>query len=136
VEWSDPSGLVRKLNPNSEECQSLAKSISNKKIDINKRIQDLNRNNKKLPYNPLSCFSKPRDSIRGHEELIEDLKDKLADDEDLYLAKCGGTDDGESSLLNNAKDVSGFVATASTLYWLISAGSRVVFPPRNLIPIP
>jgi hypothetical protein len=127
---------VRKIDPNSQECKALNISISNKKIDINKRIQDLNRDNKKLPYNSLNCFSKPRDSIKGHEELIQDLKDKLADDEDLYLAKCGGGSGSDNSLLSNAAEASKFAAAATTLYWLISIGSRVAFPPRNLIPVP
>ncbi len=47
----------------------------------------------------------------------------------------------ESQLLplitrKNAAGVAGGVAVGTILYWVISEGSRILFPPRNLVPVP
>jgi RHS repeat-associated protein len=36
----------------------------------------------------------------------------------------------------NAAGVAGGVAVGTILYWVISEGSRILFPPRNLVPVP
>lgn len=89
----DPMGLVRKLDPNSQECKDLRAKMSNKRLDINKRIRELAENPQNLPYYPPYPGAKPRFSQQGHEEIIQDLKDTLGDDERLYKEKCGGGDD-------------------------------------------
>lgn len=90
VGYIDPRGLVRKLDPNSQECQDLKKKIQNKKNDINKRIQECKANPGNLPYSPPYPGAPDRLSVQGHEDIIQDLKDGLQDNEALYLEKCGG----------------------------------------------
>ena len=38
--------------------------------------------------------------------------------------------------LNAAANAGAWAAAGAVLYWVISEGSRIIFPPRNLIPIP
>lgn len=139
ISSKDKFGLVRKINKESQECISLKEKIARKKIDINKRMQECASNPGKLPYYPPFPGAPPRMSVQGHEDLIRDLKDSTQDDEKLYADKCGGdggtatapVTDGDS-LKNAAEVAAGMGAT----YWIISEGLRVLFPPRNFIPIP
>lgn len=51
----------------------------------------------------------------------------------------GGTPESQLPPLitwKNAAGVAGGVAVGTILYWVISEGSRILFPPRNLIPVP
>lgn len=51
----------------------------------------------------------------------------------------GGTPEGQLPPLitwRNAAGVAGGVAVGTILYWVISEGSRILFPPRNLVPVP
>lgn len=93
ISSTDPLGLVRQIDPKGAECQQLKKKIENKKADINKRICEV-KANKNLPYYPPDSGAPPRASVQGHEDIIQDLKDSLSDDEALYAAKCGGNNDG------------------------------------------
>ncbi len=76
VQWADPSGLARQLDPNSEECKALAKKIENIKKDIEKRMREYEENPGNLPESVPG--GKPRDSREGHLGLIKDLQETLA----------------------------------------------------------
>lgn len=135
---SDPFGLVRKIDPKGQECVALKEKIARKKEDINKRIQECAANRGNLPYYPPYPGAPPRMSVQGHEEIIRDLKDSTQDDEKLYDDKCGGGGTGTAPVTNAeaAKKAAGTAAGLGATYWIISEGLRIVFPPRNLIPIP
>ena len=90
ISYTDPSGLVRKQDPNSAECQQLKRKIENKKADLKKRICEVSENKLGLPYLPPYLGAPPRASVQGHEDLISQLQDSLVDDEILYAEKCGG----------------------------------------------
>ena len=149
--FTDPNGLVRQLDPNGAECQELKRKIDNKKAEISKRTCEINTNPLGLPYLPPYPGALPRESVQGHEGLINDLQNNLANDEALYAAKCGGGGGGgsatapvtptpvagsDSSSGQAAKKTIGTAIIGGTIYWIISEGSRILFPPRNLVPIP
>lgn len=48
----------------------------------------------------------------------------------------GSTANTESGLGNLISELSGLAAVGAVVYYVISEGSRVIFPIRNLIPIP
>jgi hypothetical protein len=77
-------------------------------------------------------------SVQGHEEIIRDLKDSTQDDEKLYDDKCGDGGTGTAPVTNTEamKKAAGATAGLGATYWIISEGLRIVFPPRNLVPIP
>jgi hypothetical protein len=85
-------------------------------------------------------------SVKGHEDLIQDLKDTTADDEALYAQKCGGGSGGSPALTSvpqssepsasDAGKAAAAVGGLGAMYWIVSEGLRIVFPPRNLVPIP
>lgn len=139
-------GLARQLDPKGQECTALREKIARKKQDINKRIQECKSNPRSLPYYPPYPGAPPRMSVQGHEDLIQDLKDTTADDEARYAQKCGGGSGGSPALSSvpqsstpSAADAEKAAAAAGGMgvtYWIISEGLRVVFPPRNLVPIP
>jgi hypothetical protein len=145
ISYTDHTGLARQLDPNGAECQQLKKKIQNKKTDINKRICEV-KDNTKLPYYPPYPGASPRMSVQGHEDIIQDLKDGLSDDEALYASKCGGGGGGSATApvtsstpapdSSAAKDAAGAAAGAGAAYWIISESLRVLFPPRNLVPVP
>ena len=143
ISYTDSTGLARQLDPNGAECQQLKKKIQNKKADINKRICEVKANPNNLPYYPPYSEAPPRMSVQGHEDIIQDLKDGLSDDEALYASKCGGGGGGTATAPvtpapdnSAAKDAAGAAVGAGAAYWIISEGLRVLFPPRNLIPVP
>jgi RHS repeat-associated protein len=86
---TDPLGLVRALDPNSRECQDLARKIDNIKNDLEKRRQEYETNPNGLPEN-IFPGSRPRDTREGHLGLILEQEGTLAQRETEYLAKCGG----------------------------------------------
>ncbi|WP_417069874.1 RHS repeat-associated core domain-containing protein [Niveibacterium terrae] len=141
ISYMDSTGLARRLDPNGAECQQLKKKIQNKKADINKRICEVKANPNNLPCYPPYSGAPPRMSIQGHEGIIQDLKDGISDDEALYASKCGGGGGAAPapvtpSPVNSAeKDAAGVAVGAGAAYWIISEGLRVLFPPRNLIPV-
>lgn len=89
LRYSDPLGLARALDPNSRECQDLARKIDNIKNDIEKRRQEYETNPNGLPEN-IFPGSRPRDTRDGHLGLILEQEGNLARRESEYLAKCGG----------------------------------------------
>jgi RHS repeat-associated protein len=90
ISFIDPLGLVRPLDPNSQECKDLAKKIDNIKKDIEKRKKELQDNPNNLPE---QCpIGKPRDSQEGHRKLIEELEKILQAREELYRQKCSGNE--------------------------------------------
>jgi RHS repeat-associated protein len=70
------------------DCKKLANKINNIKSEIEKRTQDLIDNSLNLPYDPPSSNSLPRDSIKGHEELLEEHKDNLKVQEEGFNTCC------------------------------------------------
>lgn len=146
----DPFGLVRRIDPQGEECRNLKDKISRRKAKINERIRECKENPSRLnlPYYPPYPGAPPRMSVQGHEEIIQAEKDFLADDEKLYRDKCGG-DGGDGSApapvtppapsSNNAdaakKTAEGLAGLGMT-YWIISESLRFLFPPRNFVPVP
>jgi RHS repeat-associated protein len=137
---SDPFGLARKIDPNGQECVALKARIARKKVDINKRIQECAANRLNLPYYPPYDGAPPKMSVQGHEDIIRDLKDATQDDEKLYADKCGG-DGGDGTGTSNPAQVNvkkavGTAVGMGATYWIISTALRIVFPPRNLVPIP
>jgi len=50
--YTDSFGLVRRIDPNGQECQALKQKIRNKRGDINKRICERAANPDNLPYYP------------------------------------------------------------------------------------
>jgi len=89
-------------------------------------------------------------SVRGHIDLIQELKDSLVDDEALYIAKCSGGSGGGSgggsatapvtettpSSTDSAVKAAGATAAAGMTYWVISESLRILVPVRNLVPVP
>lgn len=43
---------------------------------------------------------------------------------------------GSSTIGNKVGEAAGWAAAGTVIYWVVSEVSRVVFPPRNLIPVP
>ena len=86
----DPFGLSkRKLDPNSQECKDLAQKIQNIKDDIAKRQTAISMNPQSLPLLPTKPGTKPRESVYGHQGIINDLKTVLAQRIEEYNQKCG-----------------------------------------------
>jgi RHS repeat-associated protein len=48
----------------------------------------------------------------------------------------GNVKSGSGSVSPDPGHVAGWAIVAGTIYWVISEGSRILFPPRNLIPVP
>ena len=90
--YSDPLGLAKKLDPNSQECRDHRRKINNYKTDINKRIREILANSQGLPYYPPYPNAPARASVQGHEDLIQELRDNLRDREKTYDDKCGDDD--------------------------------------------
>ncbi|MDD2721390.1 MAG: fibronectin type III domain-containing protein [Gallionella sp.] len=135
--YADPDGLARKLDPNSQECKSLKDKIQKRKEKINERIRECKANPNNLPYYPPYSGAPQRMSVQGHEEIIQEQKDYLKDDEALYEEKCGGGDGGGTApITDQEKKAAATAAGAGAAYWIISETLRVLFPPRNLVPLP
>jgi hypothetical protein len=84
------------LNPNSQECQQLAQKIQNKLDNIYKRMDAMQLNPGNLPdYAP----GPPRNSVAGHQGLVEKDWQDVLKDVDLYGQKCGGGTGSPSSSL-------------------------------------
>jgi len=132
VQWADPSGLARQLDPNSQECKELAKKIENIKKDIEKRMREYQENPGNLPESVPG--GKPRESREGHLGLIKELQETLAQREKEYAEKCGGQ---QCPSENNStiQNIANALGISVTTYLIISEGSRL-FPPRNAVPVP
>ena len=80
---------VRKLDPNSQECKDLARKVDNIASDIVKRMQEIESNPQNLPETA-PAGSPLRDSVAGHQQIVNDLVNYLGAAADLYNNKCGG----------------------------------------------
>ncbi|MDD4964925.1 MAG: hypothetical protein PHI11_13515 [Gallionella sp.] len=129
--------MARKLDPNGQECKSLKDKIQRRKAKINERIRTCKANPENLPYSPPFHGAPQSMSVQGHEEIIQEQKDFLKEDEALYEDKCGGGGGSATApVTDQEKKAAAAVAGAGAVYWIISESLRVLFPPRNLIPVP
>lgn len=136
LRWVDPTGLARKLDPSSQECKDLLMKIENIKSDIAKRQTDISLNLGNLPLLPSRSGALPRESVQGHQGLIDKLRGDLAQRQKEYNEKCGcDNDDDGSGGDKGAANIAAGAAFGTALYWIISEVSRI-FPPRNLVPVP
>ena len=133
----DPSGL----DPNSEECQAIMRSIRNVEHEINKRIGELAEDKLGLPEACDGDDAKPSLSKRGHRKLVNMHKANLARLKALWLTKCGPPPGGPPPVGVNFfeweywEEVTGLTGAALVVYLIISEGTRLI-PIRNAIPIP
>jgi RHS repeat-associated protein len=79
----------RKLDPNSRECQDLARKIGNIIRDIAEAEEALKKDKHKLP---LTGGEKARQSVEGHKKLKKQYEDNLLRRRKQYEEKCGGGD--------------------------------------------
>jgi RHS repeat-associated protein len=93
----DPSGLYRlvwrpggpKFPPGQERfCKALMDKISNILQDIAQREREYQEDYLKLPETAPGDDKKPSLSRRGHRRIIDDLKDLLKEEEDVYKKRC------------------------------------------------
>lgn len=88
--------LVGPVNPNdpnnggeSDKCKSLRKKVENLRKEIyEKRIPDLATNPGNLPYR-IGPGEHLRDTIRGHEKLLNRQMRRFNELEDRYINECG-----------------------------------------------
>lgn len=73
----------------------------------------------------------PRGGNR-HATEIAQLWTQYAECQELFLQKCKDCDKEKEPSPNTGT----WVAIGTILYWMISEGSRILFPPRNLVPVP
>ena len=74
--WLDILGLKNKFAFDHPDCIARRKKISNIENDIIKRNQEIKANPGNLPYKHKPGM-KPRDSVEGHIQLVEQLKETL-----------------------------------------------------------
>ena len=81
-----PSGTPK--DPFGEYCRNLARRIANTRDEIyNKRYPDLQSNPQGLP-NRIGPGEDLRDTVRGHEKLLNRKLQELRKLEDEYAEKC------------------------------------------------
>jgi RHS repeat-associated protein len=88
VSFVDPLGLARHA-PNSRTCKDHRDKISRYKNLINEKIRDLRNDKFSLPYNSPFPFAPSWMSVKGHEDYIQDMRDKLQDRGEKYKNDCG-----------------------------------------------
>jgi RHS repeat-associated protein len=90
---SNPSN-PRQLDPNNQECTALAQKIDNLVAQIQKRQNALDGN----PLNlPLTAPGALRNSVQGHQQLLNNYVQYLANAANDYNNKCGGGPPGSPS---------------------------------------
>lgn len=163
VAYRDPLGLNKMGN--SQYCAMLARTIANLKMKLAERLGELHENPRELPEACPGDKANPSLSIRGHRDyLIPMDKARIAALEAEFLAYCSGTPtptattpplpvpkptaaptsapapaalpDAAYSPIEYLKAATGLTGGALVTYIVISEGSRVAFPPRNLVPVP
>jgi RHS repeat-associated protein len=78
----------QKKDPSGEECRTLARRIANTRDEIfNKRYPDLEENPGLLPWR-IGPGEKLKDTVRGHEKLLNRRLNELRKLEDEYAEKC------------------------------------------------
>jgi RHS repeat-associated protein len=133
----DPLGLARH-DPNSLYCRQLADRIKGVMDDQDKRWSELEADDGTLPeyIGPGESFYATR---RGHRTLINKGDQNLRRLQDKFDDDCGPPPpplDCPSENSQKAANVAKTGMALTALYWIISEGSRVLFPPRNLVPVP
>jgi RHS repeat-associated protein len=139
VNVTDPLGL--KGNP--EYCRKLLETINNIIEKIRQRERELRDDPLDLPGSCAGDDKKPSLSRSGHQRLINQDKANLSRRQAEYLANCsdgppnGAPAPNESFFdLKYWQRITGLSGAALIAYLIISEGSRIVFPPRNLVPAP
>jgi hypothetical protein len=88
------SPIVNPNDPNntggeSEKCRRLREKVENLKKEIyEKRIPDLEANPQNLPRR-IGPGEKLRDTVRGHEKLLNRQLRRYRELEDKYIKECG-----------------------------------------------
>ncbi len=83
---TDPWGLIRQLDPDSDECQALARRIDNIRRDIERNENNISMNSRELPlFGP----GPNRATVYGHTLLGDFYKRNLRNAIQLYKDKCG-----------------------------------------------
>ena len=87
-----PSSGQRQLNPNGQECKALAAKIANIAADIQSSSADIANNPLNLPSAPPYPGAPARASVQGHQGLLDQKVQNLANRANEYNQKCGGGD--------------------------------------------
>jgi RHS repeat-associated protein len=134
LDYIDPSGLARH-DPNSLYCRNLAGKIKNIGDQLDKRWQELDQGGLPEYIGPGESFYQ---TMRGHRTIINMMDRNRRDLEDKYDDDCGPPPPPLMcpATADNAKKAAGTAAALTALYWVVSEGSRILFPPRNLVPVP
>jgi RHS repeat-associated protein len=85
-------GQLRQIDPNGQECKALAAKIGNIVADIEGSRVDLATNPLGLPQSPPYPGAPRRMSVQGHNELLDEKIQNLANRAHEYNQKCGGGD--------------------------------------------
>jgi RHS repeat-associated protein len=132
----DPSGLIRH-SPDSEYCKAVETRMDNLQRDLKKRLDEYDQDAGGLPerIGPGESLYQTR---RGHRTLINKYDRYLRDAEKDYDDNCRPppAPPCPQKVKNTVKSAAAGVSLAVILYWVISEGSRLAFPPRNLVPVP
>ena len=136
VKWADSLGLVKHITGRTVECSK------NCTIRIDKVLDEGTGEVKRHLH--WSCRGNSGACGEGgetsHSGTWEDAPEKVKE-----CARRHGFNgqpapepnpDREDKTMETAKVLGAGAIGGGALYWIISEGSRVVFPPRNLIPIP
>jgi RHS repeat-associated protein len=113
---TDPLGLSkagwknRPMDPNSEGCANLLKTIQNLKAEIQRQIDNLATNPRGLSYYAPG-FSGPggalKSSVWGHEQLLFKYQQDLQNAIQQYTDRCGGPPPSQSCPGTNPNPVPG-----------------------------
>ncbi|GAB7126048.1 hypothetical protein JCM19000A_05550 [Silvimonas sp. JCM 19000] len=149
--YSDWLGLAKAglsnspMDPNSQGCKNIPKRIANLKTEVQRQLDNLANNPQNFPYYAPG-FSGPggalKDSVWGHEQLRDKYKKDLEKNEQDCRDRRGGPPSPPPPAIcldsNNGavKKAAGVTTGFGLTYWIVSEGLRVIFPPRNLVPIP
>jgi RHS repeat-associated protein len=149
--YDNPVNLTDKFGlqaGNSQYCNRLLDRIQNIQRKIDQRIGELDEDPGSLPETCAGDKLKPSKSRAGHRMLINIDKANLAAQKALYLAFCNNDPPGVPLAVpppvptDNYFDrrfwerTTGLTGAALVTYIILSEGSRVVFPARNLVPLP
>jgi hypothetical protein len=122
-------GQLRQIDPNGQECKALAAKIGNIVADIESSRADLAANLGGLPQSSPYPGAPRRMSVQGHNELLDEKVQNLANRAHEYNSKCGGGDPfggGDSSSAPSAAPGSGSSISPNVKRGLIVAGGAIV----------
>jgi len=130
----------------AERCAALLRKIENLREKVFARLEDLANNPRGLPEKAAGDALKPSISRDGHRLLIAEDLLNLKFKTDEYNTNCN--DDpgcgqppppGDSAFdvdLDALAKATGLSGEALLAYLIVSEGSRIVIPIRNLVPAP